>query len=264
VPDLRSIFMKLENRSIKWDTYFPAYESLFGSFVGRKATLVEIGVLNGGSLSMWREYLGPQARIIGIDNNPVAKRLVEQGFEIFIGDQASPEFWKSFFAQVGPIDVLIDDGGHTNRQQIVTVDAVVENVNDGGRVIVEDTHASYLQGFGNPSRYSFVNFAKGLVDRINARSPRVCAQAPRSWTRMVHSIEFFESIVCLKVDRTLCKQAMLLSAGSKSIEAEDHREADKSFRFLKALPFKGLLASACQRILYWNENRRLGGYFEKW
>lgn len=35
---------------------------------------VEIGVLDGGSLFMWRDYLGKDAEIIGIDLNPDAKR----------------------------------------------------------------------------------------------------------------------------------------------------------------------------------------------
>ncbi|NBP54584.1 MAG: class I SAM-dependent methyltransferase, partial [Actinobacteria bacterium] len=31
---------------------------------------------------MWREFLGPNARIIGIDLNPLAKRWESEGFEI--------------------------------------------------------------------------------------------------------------------------------------------------------------------------------------
>ena len=32
-------------------------------FRGEPVTLLEIGVLGGGSLQMWRSYLGPQSRI---------------------------------------------------------------------------------------------------------------------------------------------------------------------------------------------------------
>ena len=40
--------------------------------------------------------------------------------EIFIGDQADPKFWKNFYKQTGKVDVLLDDGGHKNIQQITT------------------------------------------------------------------------------------------------------------------------------------------------
>ena len=36
---------------------------------------------------MWRDYFGKDARIIGIDLNPEAKKWEKHGFEIFIGNQ---------------------------------------------------------------------------------------------------------------------------------------------------------------------------------
>ena len=78
---------------------------------------------------MWRDYLGENARIIGIDLNPEAKIFEKEGFEIFIGDQQSPKFWDYFFHEVGKIDILLDDGGHTNEQQIMTTEKCLENIN---------------------------------------------------------------------------------------------------------------------------------------
>ena len=75
-----------------------------------------MGVLNGGSLFMWRQYLGSQARIIGIDFNSLAKHWEKDGFKIYIGSQSNPEFWTNFYKSVGMIGVLLDDGGHTNEQ----------------------------------------------------------------------------------------------------------------------------------------------------
>ena len=70
---------------------------------------------------MWRHFLGKKAKVIGIEMNPDSKKLENFGFEIFIGDQSSEKFWKKFFKKVGKIDILIDDGGHTNLQQITTL-----------------------------------------------------------------------------------------------------------------------------------------------
>ena len=86
-------------RSVKYDTYFPAYEKVLSSFKEKKSiTLVEIGVHNGGSLYMWQNYFGKKANIIGIDSNPNAKKFEKDGFKIFIGDQADKNFWDNFFS----------------------------------------------------------------------------------------------------------------------------------------------------------------------
>jgi hypothetical protein len=104
--------------SLKYKNYFPIYENLFSRFINKEIIFVEIGVLSGGSLFMWRKFFGNKARIIGIDLNNEAKKFEKYGFEIFIGNQSSEIFWKSFFEKVGPVDIILDDGGHTNYQQI--------------------------------------------------------------------------------------------------------------------------------------------------
>ena len=62
------------HRSIKHTTYFQVYEQLFKPYRNKKITFVEVGVLDGGSLFMWRKFFGKKARIIGIDLNPEAKK----------------------------------------------------------------------------------------------------------------------------------------------------------------------------------------------
>ena len=109
---------------------------------------------------MWREYFGKNARIIGIDLNTKAKELEKHGFEIYIGSQSDKNFWKSFFNQVGKIDILLDDGGHGNAQQIITLSEAIQHTNDDGVIVIEDTHAIYLKKFGNPSKHSIINYSK--------------------------------------------------------------------------------------------------------
>ena len=57
---------------------------------------------------------------------------------------------ENFFSKIGPIDILIDDGGHSNLDQIITTVNVVEKIKDGGVIVIEDTHSSYLKKFSNP------------------------------------------------------------------------------------------------------------------
>lgn len=67
-------YLKSPYKSIKHSTYFEVYDELFSRYRGKEITFVEIGVLGGGSLFMWREFLGPEAKIIGVDMNPNARK----------------------------------------------------------------------------------------------------------------------------------------------------------------------------------------------
>lgn len=219
---LREIFLATKYLSVKHESYFQVYEEVLAKFVGRPVTFVEVGVYNGGSLFMWREYLGPQARIIGIDMNPDAARWRDHGFEIVIGDQADPDFWDRFYEAVGPVDVLLDDGGHMNQQQIVTAHKAIDHVRDGGCVIVEDVHASYLPEFGNPSDHSFISFAKRVVDSMSARYPGIKVVGNEYWKK-VYSMSFFESIVVFNIDSRRCFMSAWASNGGEASHANDFR-----------------------------------------
>ena len=222
MKSLLESYLSSPSLSIKYDTYFPVYEELLSRYRGKDVTLVEVGVFNGGSLFMWREYFGPQARIVGIDLNPTAKIWEQHGFEIHIGDQASEGFWREFFEKVGSVDVFIDDGGHTNLQQIATVHCAVEHIRDGGMLIVEDVHASYFREFGNPWGRSFVGFASKIVDAVNSRSAALKTRRER-YANRVHRISFFESIVALHINTTLCKKSVPTSNGGINQNAADFR-----------------------------------------
>lgn len=208
--------------SLKVDSYFFTYEELLGRYRDKPIVFVEVGILSGGSLFMWRDYFGPKARIIGVEFNPAAQKWRDHGFEIFIGDQSDPSFWRKFFDEVGYVDVLLDDGGHTNEQQIVTAMESAPNIKDGGLVIVEDTHTSYFRDFGNPSKRSFVGFAKRMVDGINGRYPRV----PSLYNTLLNfaaSVHFYDSVVAFKIDRQRCFKSRLVDNGGETDNPSDFR-----------------------------------------
>jgi len=204
---LLDIFNESKFYSLKYSNYFPIYEKLFSRFRGKKITFVEIGVLSGGSLFMWKKYFGNDARIIGVELNPDAKKFEDYGFEIFIGNQSDPNFWNNFFKKIGNVDIILDDGGHTNYQQIITSSFCIPHINDNGIMVVEDVFHSYglsygAKGFFNPSKFSFINFCKKTIDDINFRFPGA-KKFQFSLNKFVYSLEFFESIVAFKIDRSL-------------------------------------------------------------
>lgn len=220
--DIYQAYKRSKYLSVKISSYFHTYEQIFAPYRGKSFTFVEIGVSNGGSLLMWRDYFGPQARIIGIEFNPDGKRFESDGFEIHIGNQADPEFWRQFFASVGEVDIILDDGGHTNEQQIVTANYCIPHIRDGGMLVVEDAHASYFRDFGNPSRYSFMNYAKHIVDAVNSRFPRVKASG-HGLNKLVHSVSFYESIVCFHINRVKCITGVQTTNEGQTFKMKDYR-----------------------------------------
>ena len=221
-------FLNSPNYSIKHTNYFDIYDKLLGKFLGKNFTFVEIGVLDGGSLFMWRSFFGDSARIIGIDLNPEAVKWRENGFEIYIGDQSNPKFWEDFFQNIGNIDVLLDDGGHRNDQQIVTTECVLPHIKDGGLLIIEDTQTSFMK-FENFKRYSLVMYLKDKIASMYSRSDEVTLPSVL-YSRLVHSIEFFTGICVLKIDRTLCEEThRIRNAGIKNNSSDFRYESDGKF-----------------------------------
>ena len=51
----------------------------------------------------------------------------------------------------------------------MTLDCALDHVRDGGVLMFEDVHTSYMKRFGNPSIRSFVSLCKNQVDAINQR-----------------------------------------------------------------------------------------------
>jgi cephalosporin hydroxylase len=91
--DLEKYFRNNDKRLIqKWNHYFDIYEHHFSRFRNKEVVILEIGIFQGGSLQMWKDYFGPKAKIYGIDINPKCKDLEEENIKIFIGSQSDRKF----------------------------------------------------------------------------------------------------------------------------------------------------------------------------
>ncbi len=157
-------------------------------------------------------------RIIGIDINPESKAYESKDIEIFIGDQSDPNFWTSFKKKVGPIDVVLDDGGHTCNQQIQTFLSLYGDISNKGIYFVEDTHTNYWKRFQDRSdKQTFLGFAKRMTDYVNewhfseenwdkfAVDPKERKDSAdvSSFCRSTLGVHFYDSIVVFeKAERT--------------------------------------------------------------
>ncbi|MBV8467574.1 MAG: class I SAM-dependent methyltransferase [Burkholderiales bacterium] len=202
----------------KWVDYFDVYHRTFQRFRGKPIKFLEIGVQNGGSAHMWREYFGPQATIIGVDIDPACKALENDGFEIWIGDQADPDFWENFLRVHPQFDIVLDDGGHTMEQQIVTFESLFPALVDGGVYLCEDTHTSYfpMHGGGLRKPGTFHEYVKELVDRMHAwyHAP-IAAVAEASYAaKNLYAMTVFDSIVVM--EKRLKNMPVALARGYQS------------------------------------------------
>ena len=61
---------------------------------------------------------------------------------VLIGDQADRTFWRRMIAHgtLPPLDIVIDDGGHTPDQQRVTLEELLPHIRPGGVYVCEDIH----------------------------------------------------------------------------------------------------------------------------
>ncbi len=177
----------------KWLHYFNAYHQHLQKFVGQEVSIVEVGVYSGGSMPMWREYFGERCHVHGIDIQPECKSYENEHTTIHIGDQANRQFWNQFRAAVPHVDILIDDGGHTAEQQMVTLEEMLPHLQPGGVFLCEDIH-----GLGN----EFTSFVGSLIDNLNAayrtadRNNVVVANTP--FQASIRSINVYPYLVVIE------------------------------------------------------------------
>ncbi len=162
--------------------------------------ILEIGVSQGGSLEMWKNYFGNKATIYGIDINPKCLEMEKEGFNIFIGSQSDRKFLKEVKMHIPPIDILIDDGGHTMVQQITSFEELFDCIKDDGIYLCEDLHTSYWASFGggHKRRGSFIEYSKNFIDYLNANHSNQMTLKQNKFTNAVDSIHYYDSMLIIE------------------------------------------------------------------
>ncbi len=233
--DLKNYFDNNNNRLIhKWLHYFDVYERYLKRFRGRNIKILEIGVSQGGSLQMWRDYFGPQAQIFGIDINPECKTLEEENIKIFIGSQSDRKFLRNIREEIGQVDILIDDGGHTMKQQIVSFEELFSVVKDNGVYICEDCHTSYWIKFGggHQRKGTFIELAKKKIDQLNAWHSHESSLSVDEFTKTAKSMHFYDSMVIIEKENVIKPTHRKTGIYSFSVEPDHNGFKTKTLYYL--------------------------------
>ena len=220
--DLEKYFIKNTGNLIhKWKHYFDIYDRHFRKFRNKDVHVLEIGVSHGGSLHMWKNYFGTNAKIYGVDINPNCKNLEDedQQIKIFIGSQEDRRFLRSLTDAIPKLDILIDDGGHTMKQQITTFEELYGHIGVNGIYLCEDLHTSYWNSFGGgyKRKGSFIEYSKNFIDYLNAWHSKTKKLVVTNFTRTTESLHYYDGI--LVIEKKPIEKPHDLMTGKPSIQS---------------------------------------------
>ena len=154
------------------------YEYLYGQILGplrlQKLNFLEIGLGcdmkygPGKSIPLWKEFL-PCANISILEYNEKCALLFKSQVEkLFTGDQSDINLMKKIGEEGGPYHVVVDDGGHTRKQQINSLIGLWPFVTqNGGIYIIEDIFTSFVKSYNDNPNESTIDLMMELIVILN-------------------------------------------------------------------------------------------------
>jgi hypothetical protein len=218
--DLEQFFFNEDHRLIhKWRHYFEIYDRHFSRLRNRKINLLEIGIMHGGSIQMWQNYFKGNVMIYALDINPECRKFESETVKVFIGSQEDKKFLQKLSGELPAIDLLIDDGGHSMKQQITTFEQLYDKVSDDGIYLIEDLHTSYMKFYGGGYRKSktFIEYSKNFIDKLHAwHTKKIPVDR---FVKSTHSLHFYDSILVL--EKRKMSQPFDVKSGNPAIVDEN-------------------------------------------
>ena len=180
--------------------FLKIYDDYFKNFKNKKINILEIGVHEGKSLMIWKDYF-PKANIIGID-------LKSYNFNInriftFQGDQTDINFLLGVSRKFKKFDIIIDDGSHVCSHIIKTFGALFDFLKEDGLYICEDLQTSYWPRYGGSrinlnKKNTSLSFFKTLVDSGNYESYDRPFYKKSKFDGKIKFVHFFQNLVIIK------------------------------------------------------------------
>jgi hypothetical protein len=173
--DFKIFGTKYNTDKINTHGYHRFYDKELNEYRDMKSIgILEIGIQNGESLSLWKDYF-PYAFIYGIDINIDYN---DERCKIFKADQSNLEELKIIKSNIkDKIYFINDDGSHIPEHQLLCFDYLFLNLlEEGGTYIIEDIETSYWKTgniYGYNTNYGMENYSsivekfKLLIDYVN-------------------------------------------------------------------------------------------------
>ena len=156
---LTEIGIKFNTDKATYHRYTDIYDRILSPLRDAPVKILEIGILNGASLLMWREYFSV-AQIYGADINSYSHLNSFRISTIVINQEKEDQLLNLS----NDFDIIIDDGGHTMLQQQLTFRIMFQKLRAGGIYILEDLHTSLSGFYETYQSNNFNNTLKLLED----------------------------------------------------------------------------------------------------
>lgn len=152
-------------------SYHKIYEDILAPLRDDTFHMLEIGVLYGESLRMWKEYF-PLAQVHGIDLR--LQTEPEERIHLYQGNIRDLKFLSSVLQTIGePLQFILDDASHIPEDQKDSFLYLFEHaLASGGIYIIEDVETSYWRlappfNVGFQHKRNIVEFFKKIPDLLN-------------------------------------------------------------------------------------------------
>jgi SAM-dependent methyltransferase len=135
--------------------YLRNYEEYFRPLLERDIRLLELGVLHGGSLLLWRDYFA-RGLVVGLDINPVHIEDPTGRIRIYQGGQQDTELLDRIARECAPegFDVIIDDCSHVGHLARASFWHLFDkHLKPGGLYVIEDWGTGYWDFWPDGIRY---------------------------------------------------------------------------------------------------------------
>jgi len=165
-------------------SYLDVYSHYFDPIRDRVTQVLELGVLRGQSLKMWRDYF-PSAEVWGVDINPTAVADYGPRIHVVTGSQIDRDALAS--AAPGQLfDVVVDDGSHLVDHILQSFELLWPRVAPGGYYVVEDLQCTYNDNTPNVHIWPGQHLNPPGTNFVNDR-----LKLDTLFTTIIHSLDAF-------------------------------------------------------------------------
>jgi hypothetical protein len=169
IEEFYKIALNSKTDKVTTHSYHYVYGTYLPRFRKKHVNFLEIGLGcgmgygPGKSVDLWKAYFPDMTLQIMEYNKDCAEAFRSKVDKLYIGDQSDPKTLNSIGAEGGPFDVIVDDGGHSRKQQLTSLIELWKYVKpNGGIYVMEDIITAFMTWF-NDSEESPYNF---VVDNL--------------------------------------------------------------------------------------------------
>lgn len=181
------------------------YDRVLSPLKYQVKTFMEIGVFNGDSIMLWRDFF-ENAKIIGIEKflentlNAVGDVNLNR-IKLLKFDCSLEEDLKKLSSLYSDVDIILDDASHKMLDQQLTFSYLFSSLKSGGVYIIEDLHTSFevnmsdkaAFGWGDPTKTLTLDMLTGYQNNGKLKSDYISDSNLEYLENNIKSVEIYQN-----------------------------------------------------------------------